>query len=168
METVYTETRCHAHCFSVFSYQTHRNALRTLSALVWFKVRVSESFHQVIFAELPYLSATETASTTWTFLPHMLLRVNNSAQSGGMTFPHSTQTQVMSPTEVDMAGRCVLLEDLTQEMKTEILSCPTSRCSFPRVHMLYLIICIGNFLASRGRVLREYSKSPSDLVSDRG
>ena len=48
------------------SFQTHLEALRTLSALLCFKVGLSEPLHQVILADLPCLSATETMSTTWT------------------------------------------------------------------------------------------------------
>ena len=89
--SLYTDTHSHAHFVSVFSFQTHLDALRTLSALLWFKVGLSKSLHEVILADMPYLRATETTFTTWTScdqLAHILLRVNF-ALSGG-SVPHTS------------------------------------------------------------------------------
>ena len=43
--------------FQRFGFQTHLDALRTLSALLWFKVGLSKSFPQVILADLLHPSA---------------------------------------------------------------------------------------------------------------
>ena len=43
---------------SAYSFQTHLEVLRILSALVWFQLGMSKSLHQVILADVPWLSAT--------------------------------------------------------------------------------------------------------------
>ena len=58
--------------FQRLSFHIHLDAMRTLLALLWFKVGLSQSFHQVIPADLPSLSATETTSTTWTSCDHFI------------------------------------------------------------------------------------------------
>ena len=50
-ESVHRYPRARA-LFQRFSFQTHLNALLTLSALVWFKVGLPKSFRQVLFASL--------------------------------------------------------------------------------------------------------------------
>ena len=75
-----------------FSFQTHLNGMRTLLALLCFKVDLSKSFRQVILADLPYLGATEATATTWTSCDqpaHILLCVVDSLLSGGVTVPQS-------------------------------------------------------------------------------
>ena len=59
------DTHSHALYSAFYSAfrQTHLDALRTFSALVWFKVGLSKSLLQVILADLLCLSATETTST---------------------------------------------------------------------------------------------------------
>ena len=63
---VYTERPTHVRSFQRLCFQIHLGAFRTLSALLWFKVGLSKSFHQVIIADLLYLSATEATPTTLT------------------------------------------------------------------------------------------------------
>ena len=77
--------------------------MRTFLALC-FQGRIVKIIHQVVLADLPYLSATETTSTTWTScdqLAHILLRVN-SVLCGGMTVPLS-DTGYERNSEVDMS-----------------------------------------------------------------
>ena len=63
-----------------FCFQTHLVAIRTLLALLGVKVGLSKSLHQFVLADLPYLSATDATSTTWTSCDqpsHILLRVDS-------------------------------------------------------------------------------------------
>ena len=59
--------------FSAFQFSDTFGALRTLSTLLWFKVELSKSFHQVIIAHLLYLNATVTISTTRHSCDHLSL-----------------------------------------------------------------------------------------------
>ena len=79
--------------------QTHLDALRTLSAHLWFKVGVSKSFHQVIPADLPHLSVTETTCTAWTSCDHFLRILFCELTPRCLTErTFHSQTQVMSAT----------------------------------------------------------------------
>ena len=61
---MYTDTTP-THSFSPFQLSdTSWRTTHTPSALLWFKFGMSESYHQDILAELLYLSASETTSTT--------------------------------------------------------------------------------------------------------
>ena len=127
--------------FQRFGFQTHLDALRTLSALLWFRVELSKSFPQVILADMPCPSATKTTFTTWTSfdqIAHTLLRVD-SALSGGMTIPQ-TNTGSEPNSEIDVAGKFVPIADLTHDDGDTISQIPTSRCSSPRLQMLHLTI----------------------------
>ena len=85
--------------------------------------------------DLPYPSATDIAPTTWTScddVSDMLLRVC-SALSGGMNVPLAN-TGSQPTSEIDMARRFVQRVHLMYDDETtHSLTCPTSRCSFPRV-----------------------------------
>ena len=109
---MYTDTNSHAHIYQRSSSQTHVDTLRTRSAVFLFKVGMSKPLHQVSLADLLYLSATETTSTTChscahlslsLSLSHILLRVN-SALFGGMTIPHTNRLWVQ---QWDWYGRKV-------------------------------------------------------------
>ena len=97
-----------------------------------------------------------------TFILHV-----DSALSGGLSIPQSN-TGCVSPT-VRLTWPEGVLQWWTwhQTMKTDIPMCPTSRCSFPRVHMFGQPFCVGNVLTSWGRPHAECFKSPSDTISDR-
>ena len=84
-EEVYTDNYSHEH-FSAF--QLSDASKRTAHTLTSF---MAKYFHQVILSYLPFLSATETTSTTWTSCDHVahLLLCVNSALPGGMNIPHS-------------------------------------------------------------------------------
>ena len=93
--------------FNVLSFQSHLDVLRTLSAVLGFKVGSSKSFPQVILADLPYLSPMETTSMTWTSrdcsLSHSFLNI---PQENTGYEPNS---------EIDMAKRFVPIVDLTHD-----------------------------------------------------
>ena len=64
--------------------------------LLWLKVELSKSFHQVFLADLPYLSATETTFPIWTSCDQparCLLRVS-SALSGVMTISQANTDHI--------------------------------------------------------------------------
>ena len=112
----HTDTHANAH-FLRFSSETHLDALRTLSALLIVKVGLPKSLHEVVLADLPYLCATETTSTTWTSwnqFAHMLFEYNSSL-SGGMTIHQKKNTRYEPSSELDMAGKCVPIVDLTHD-----------------------------------------------------
>ena len=96
---VYTERPTHVRSFQRLCFQIHLGAFRTLSALLWFKVGLSKSFHQVIIADLLYLSATEATPTTLTSCAY------SSVTFFGVSTPRCLsewtfhrQTQAVSPT----------------------------------------------------------------------
>ena len=96
---VCTERPTHMRSFQRLCFQIHLGAFRTLSALLWFKVGLSKSFHQVIIADLLYLSATEATPTTLTSCAY------SSVTFFGVSTPRCLsewtfhrQTQAVSPT----------------------------------------------------------------------
>ena len=80
----------HAHFFSVSAFR-HRSALRTFSALLWFKVGLSKPLHQI--------KTTSTTCTSCDQLAHTLLCVFD-----GMNILQS-KTVFESNSELDMARR---------------------------------------------------------------
>ena len=99
------------HTFFRFSFQTHPDAMHTLSTIMVQGRIVKNHSIKVVLADLPYLSATETTSTTWTScnpLAHILLRV-------GRNDMPDTNTGYEPDSELDMAGRFVPVVDLTHD-----------------------------------------------------
>ena len=99
------------HTFFRFSFQTHPDAMHTLSTIMVQGRVVKNHSIKVVLADLPYLSATETTSTTWTScnpLAHILLRV-------GRNDMPDTNTGYEPDSELDMAGRFVPVVDLTHD-----------------------------------------------------
>ena len=87
-----------ARTISVFFAFRHMLTQCAHFTTLMFQGRLSKSLHQVVLADLPYLSAKETTYTTWTSchqLTHILLRVCSS-RSGGMTIPQSNTQHVLA------------------------------------------------------------------------
>ena len=98
--------------FQHVSFQTHRNALPPLPALLRFNAALSKSFHQVILVDLPECNGN--ISTTWTScdeVAYILLRVT-AALSDGVTVPQSN-TCYEPVGELDKARKFVPLVDWT-------------------------------------------------------
>ena len=108
-----------------------------------FQGRIEKSLHQVILSDLRCPSATETASTstTWTSCDYFSLTLFCVLTPCCLAeWPLHRQTQDMSPTLSTLwTVRCIRVEGVFRKwlwrmtMMTQILICPTSRFSFPRV-----------------------------------
>ena len=111
---MYTDTQSDAHLLSVVAFR-HILTHCAHSQHFFYGSRSDRQnhIHQVILADLLFLRATETTSTTWTSYDQLADRIL-SALSGGMNVPNAN-TGYEHHNELDMAGRFVPIEDLTRD-----------------------------------------------------
>ena len=118
--------------------QTHTHVCRIVytSALLWFKVRLDGHYIKPSFADLPNLSATVTIFNprpdTTVPCPSLTNILRADSMSSNITVHHSNKGYEPN-CEMEKSGNFATVDRMT--MTTQLLTCPTSRCSFPRVHM---------------------------------